>query len=460
MNRKDILELKRRFKKEACTFTKVSGCYVNSEKEILLKFQETFLNLPDDELFKYLEIAKKTLSGKIGNNLLELNFPMNDVSENDKQKLLMMLVKSGLKEEAITAHFYESIIDAYDASGNYLILLFHDVYDVMIKTSDNRKLDESEEIYEYVICAICPVSLSKAGLGYFDEENKIKSRIRDWIVEAPSIGFTYPGFIDRGSDVDTVMYYTKNTKDPHAELMESALGCLPKKTATNQLETFEDIIKNTVSTDEAVCEKVFADVQENLSSMLEQHKETYEDTDEAPITLSKDKVKNLLIDSGVSEEITVQIEKTYTEKFGEEPPLAENLIDTKLVKKNAQKKKEKELLSQIEALESKLEQVEMTPPEPQADASTSEDLALDNTESIELDAEDASNEMEEVLTERTDLESHGQEDTEPPEYDVVLQVKPEKLHTIKTERINGQRCIVVPIGDDEQATINGIDNLL
>ncbi len=448
MNNKDILELKRRFKKEACTFTKVSGCYVNSEKEILLKFQETFLNLPDDELFKYLEIAKKALSGKIGNNLLELNFHMDSDFKSEKQQLLMMLAKSGLKEDAILSLVYESIIDAYDYSGNYLILFFHDVYDVMIKTSDNRKLDESEEVYEYVICAICPVSLSKAGLGYFDDENKIKSRIRDWVVEVPSIGFTYPGFIDRGSDVDTVMYYTKNAKEPHAEMMEAALGCMPKQTATNQLETFEDIIKSSVSSDADISEKVFADVQENLNSMVEQHKEIYEDADVEPVTLSKDKVKDLLIESGVSEEITVQIERTYAEKFGDEPPLAENLVDSKRVKKNAQKKREEALITQIEELESKLERVEK--------------MAVDQTEAADISETPAPDE-----TSTTDHTPTSDEILEPndveastPDYDVVLRVKPEKLHTIKTELINGQRCIVIPMGDDEQANINGLEDLI
>ena len=78
MRKKDILELKRRLKKDDCTFTKMCGCYVNGEKNILLKFNETFLNLEEDEFFKYLEIAKKSVSGRIGNNLLELEFPFNE----------------------------------------------------------------------------------------------------------------------------------------------------------------------------------------------------------------------------------------------------------------------------------------------------------------------------------------------------------------------------------------------
>lgn len=430
MNKKDLLELKKRFKKETCTFTKLSGCYVNNDKEKVLHFKETFLNLPDDEMFKYLEIAKKALSGTIGNNLLELSFPLNEHHENEKQQLLMMLKKSGLKEDALLSILYDSIIDHYEDSGNYLILVYHDVYDVMTKTSDNRKLDESEETYEYIICAICPVKLSKAGLGYFNEENAIKSRIRDWVVGPPAIGFTYPAFIDRGSDVSSLMYYSKDAKAPQEGLMEHVLGCAPKQTAAIHLDTFESIVKSTVSSNEDIANEIFIEIQENLNTMIEEHKETYEDTDVKPISLSKEKVKDILIESGVEEDISTKIEASYDACFGEELPLAEHLVDSKLIKKNAQKKKEKELLAQIEVLETKLERVE-------------DQVNDDSTEHDDI--------LEAIPEEAVTLDK---------EYDLVLHVKPEKLATIKTEIIDGQRCLVVPINEEDHATINGIEDFL
>ena len=120
MNKKDILELKKRFKKNNCTFTKMCGCYVNGEKNILLKFRETFLNLEEDDYFKYLEIAKKVLSGTIGNNLLELNFPLNDEYINERQLSLMELKKSQLKDDKLLDDFYKLIIENYHYTGNFL----------------------------------------------------------------------------------------------------------------------------------------------------------------------------------------------------------------------------------------------------------------------------------------------------------------------------------------------------
>jgi Domain of unknown function (DUF4317) len=436
MRKKDILELKRRLKKDHCTFTKMCGCYVNGEKHIILKFRETFLNLDEDEYFKYLEISKKVLSGTIGNNILELNFPTNEDLINERQVSLMKLKNSQLKDDVLLDKFYDLIIDNYDYTGNFLILIFHDAYDVITKTKDNAKLDESEEVYEYVLCAICPVSLSAPGLRYFEEDNKIKARVRDWVVEAPTNGFVFPAFINRSSDVNSIMYYTKNAKDTHPELMENALGCYSKQTATIQKETFQSIIQDSFSADEKKAEKIFMEVQENLNNMLDEYNAIYDDTDSEPISLTKSDMQNLLIESGIPEEITAKIEKSYVETFGDDLPLVENLIDAKVLKANEQIKKEKQLEKQVEILQTRLEQVK-------------KEVAVDNENPA--DTEDHDN--LESTTDNMILD-------EEPEYDVILQVKPEKIPQIKSQIIDGQKCIVIPIDEDEQTTVNGINNLI
>jgi hypothetical protein len=449
MRKKDILELKRRFKKEQCTFTKICGCYVNGEKHSILKFRESFLNLDEDDYFKYLEIAKKVLSGTIGNNILELSFVTNEDFTNERQLSLMQLKKSQLKDDALLDNYYDLIIDNYDYTGNFLILFFHDAYDVMTKTKDNVKIDESEEVYEYVLCAICPVSLSEPGLRYFEEENIIKARIRDWVVESPTNGFVFPAFIDRSSDVNSIMYYTKNVKDTHTELMENALGCPSKQTATMQKETFQSIIKDSFSTDEKQADKIFNDIQENLNTMIEEYNTLYEDTDSEPISLTKKDIQNLLTESDVPVEITAKIEKSYVESFGDDIPLAKSLIDAKTLKENAQRKKEDRLHKQVELLQARLDEIK------QENAINNEPLlSTEVTDENVILEEPSATDLEETLEEA--LETN----TVTPHYDVILQVNPEKISQIKSQIINGQRCIVIPINDNEQTTVNGIDNLI
>ncbi len=449
MRKKDILELKRRFKKDHCTFTKLCGCYVNGEKNILLKFRESFLNLDEDEYFKYLEIAKKVLSGTIGNNILELNFPINEDYVNERQISLMQLKKSQLKDDALLDNFYNLIIDNYDFTGNFIILIFHDAYDVITKTTDNAKLDESEEVYEYVLCAICPVSLSEPGLRYFEEENKIKARIRDWVVDAPTNGFVFPAFIERSSDVNSIMYYTKNAKDTHPELMENALGCYSKQTATLQKETFESIIKDSFSTEEKKADKIFMEVQENLSAMVEEYNAIYDDGDCEPISLTKKDIQNLLIESGVPEEITSKIEESYVENFGDDLPLAENLIDSKALKVNAQRKKEEHLQKQVEILQTKLEQVK-------------QETSVDSETLLSTEVNDDNVILEETLETNLEkaLDINSEDNKDAPDYDVILQVKPEKIPQIKSQIIDGQKCIVIPINENEQTAVNGLDHLV
>ncbi|MBB6623349.1 DUF4317 domain-containing protein [Clostridium gasigenes] len=443
MKKKDILELKKRFKKNDCTFTKICGCYVNGEKNIIFNFRESFLNLDEDEYFKYLEIAKKVLSGTIGNNILELNFPLNENLENEKQISLIQLKKSQLKDDFLLQDFYKSIIDSYDYTGNFLILVFHDAYDIITKTTDNAKIDESEEVYEYILCAICPVSLSNPGLRYFEEENKIKARIRDWVVDAPTLGFVFPAFINRSSDVNSVMYYTKNAKDPHPELMEKALGCSSKQTATIQKETFQTIIKDYINTDEKKAEKTFIDIQENLNTMIDEYNAIYDDTDGEPITLTQKDIQNLLIESGVPEEATTKIEKSYLENFGVDLPLAENLIDSKVLKANAQRKKEEQLEKQVETLQARLEDVTQV-------------AAVDNETPLSTEVNDDNV----VLEEEDAVDTSSEDNTVTSHYDVILQVKPEKIPQIKYQIINGQKCIVIPINENEQTTVNGLTDLI
>ncbi|MEK6266462.1 MAG: DUF4317 domain-containing protein, partial [Clostridium sp.] len=361
---------------------------------------------------------------------------------NETQTSLMQLKKSQLKDDDLLDNLYDLIIDNYDYTGNYLILFFHDAYDVISKTKDNLKIDESEEVYEYVLCAICPVSLSEPGLRYFEEKNKIKARIRDWVVESPTNGFVFPAFIDRSSDVNSIMYYTKNAKDTHTELMENVLGCLSKKTATVQKETFQSIIKDSFSSDENKADMIFMDIQENLSTMIEEYNSLNDDADNEPISLTKNDIQNLLIESEVPREITTLIENSYAENFGDDITLAKHLIDAKALKANVQRKKEERLHKEVEVLKARLDQVK-------------QENAIDNETDLSTEVNDATVVLEEEKEEEesaTDLEDNNV----TPDYDIILQVKPEKVSQIKSQIINGQKCIVIPINDNEQTTVNGL----
>lgn len=405
MTKKDVLELKRRLKKNECTFTRMSGCYVNAHKEVVLSFAQNFLNLEDEEFYKYLEIAKKVLSGTLGNNLLEYEFPLEEEAPGGKQQFLMGLRADGLNNEELLNRLYERIIESYDYVGNYLILVFHDAYDVIVKTNDNIKNDESDEVYEYLLCAICPVELTKPGLGYREDENRIGVRIRDWVVNVPENGFLFPAFTDRSTDIHSVLFYAKNPKDPHPELSEQAFGCTSRRTAAEKKQSFQAIIKQAIPDDEDRSKKLFEDVQNGLQELIEEQEEGFEE-EPAPVVLTKEAVQGLMNNIRIPEEVSAKITKSYEEEFEEDTPTVDQLLDTKAVAAGAARKKEQELVLEVAALKEELSQ------------------------------EKAENQP-------------------GPEKDVILKVSPDKVPEIRSDYVEGRKCIIIPLEENEHANING-----
>ena len=199
MNKKEISEIKKQFTPNNCAITRICGCYVDGEKNKKTKLKEAFLSLSEEEMFKYFEIFKKTLSGTVGKNLINMEFPLEQEKEGGTQEFLLRLRGSKLQDDAILDEFYDKVIESYDYGENYYIILIHAVYDIPGKSSDGQEMfDASDEIYDHILCSICPVNLSKAGLCYNAETNNIEDRIRDWIVEMPDLGFLFP-VLDRKS---------------------------------------------------------------------------------------------------------------------------------------------------------------------------------------------------------------------------------------------------------------------
>lgn len=424
MNKKEVLELKKRFKKDQATFTRLVGCYVDCNREKICKFGGKFLTLEEEEYYKYLEIANKVLSGTLGNNLLNLSFPIEEEQVGGRQQILMALRDTDLEDETLLDTYYDLVIDTYDEPGNYLILLYLDSYDVMTRTNDNINVDESEEVYKYLMCAICPVSLSKPGLGYLESEKRIGPRIRDWVVGVPATGFLFPAFNDRSTDIHSTLFYTRNTKEPHSEFMTNGLGCVVERTATEQKMAFHSIVRNVLGAEDDSTDDVMLDIQQNLSDMADEYAECH-DTEEDPFILDKDVMSKVLNESNVSEEKINRIEKSIDEAFGEKLPVAENVIDSKALVAN-------ELRVEKLALE-------------------------DQVGELTLQLNEKNTELEEKTTKL--LEKQEEIDNyvaETRTYDVVLRVKPEKAAQIKSQIINGEKCLVIPMKENENATINGV----
>ena len=325
MNKKEVSEIRKQYVPERCTISRICGCYVDAEKNIKTTLKEAFLSLPEEDAFKYFTIFKKTLSGTIGRNLLNLDFPLEEEKEGGCQEFLLQLRNSKLKDDQLIQQFYEKIIETFDFGENYYIILIHVGYDVPGKASDGTEMfDASDTVFEYILCSICPVHLSKAGLGYNEEKNCIENRTQDWIVDQPVKGFLFPCFNDRFTDIHSLLYYTKNAADLQEPFIQQMFGCqrIPLA-ADTQKETFNSLISDTLG---AECDySVVKNPHETLNEKLEEYKDSPE-----PLELGKQEVRRLFEESGVPDERLENFEQCYDERAGERTSfLASNIASTK-----------------------------------------------------------------------------------------------------------------------------------
>lgn len=324
MNKKEVLEIRKQFTPANCAITRIAGCYVDHEKNKKMESKSAFLSLPEEEAFKYFDIFKKTLSGTMGKNMLNMEFPIDQEMPGGTQEFLMKLKASKLEDDMLLEEFYDKVIATYEYAENYYIILIHAMYDVPGRSSDNLEMfDASDEVYEYLVCSICPVPLSKAGLSYNAESNCIQDRIRDWVVDMPDKGFLFPAFNDRSTDIHGVLYYTKKSEDLQPELIEQLLGARMPMSANTQKETFQMLIEDTLGEDGDY--ETIRNIHDTLNDMIEEHKEEPE-----PLQLDKTDVRKVFEKSGVSSEKMECFDQNYEETAGEKTSLlATNITETK-----------------------------------------------------------------------------------------------------------------------------------
>lgn len=326
MNEKEIAELRRRFRADKSSISRVRGCYVNEKREIISQFDQSLGLLGQTESEQLLSTLRKTLSGTLGKNLLDIPFDTRQVVEGDQHKLLMTLRNSALRDEEAVSAFYQRVIQSLDLEGNYLILLVQDDYDVPYRSKDGERQDDaSSEVFRYILCSICPVKQTKEALSYYVYENAFHSISADWVVSAPEMGFLFPSFDERSTNLYDALYYCKDTSQTHPDFVEAVFHAPAPMPAAEQMETFQALLEDTLSDE---CRyQVVQSVHGQLREMIEEHKANKV---EEPLVVDKGAVRRVLEHSGVSEEHVEAFEERYDDAFGADADLSpRNLVDTK-----------------------------------------------------------------------------------------------------------------------------------
>lgn len=333
MNEKEIGEIRRRVRRDRSNMTALYGCYVNDRKEIISEFSQSVGIMPENEAEKYFALLKRALSGSVGKNLIDITFRTAQVADSPEHKLLMDLRQTALKDEEIRKKFYEKIVESMTfegvsttSGGNYLILIGCDSYDVPFRGKDDEMhSDQSEETYTYLLCAICPVKQTKPALHYVAQSKDFHEVGIENIVSAPELGFLFPAFDNRATNIYNALYYTHSPKQNYEPVAQALFNTPIPKPAAEQKKSFEALL--TEALDEECSLEVVQTVHDQLRQSIDLHKESKVPE---PLLISKEEVKEALNACGVSEDHVAKFSVAYDEAFGFEAELyPKNIIDNK-----------------------------------------------------------------------------------------------------------------------------------
>lgn len=327
MNKKEINEIKKQFGGDSGLFTidRVLTAFVDAEKNVKMTESKPFISIEPDECELITATLKKVLSGTIGKNLTEYEFPKDAKLEGGMQGFYYEILGSKLENEELNRKLIDTIAEKMEYVSTYAVFAAHCTYSVLKKNKMDELTDDADTNYRFIITAVCPVTLRIDGLVYDIEQNSIAKNSRsDRIVEMPSDGFLFPLFNDRAPDVNGVLYYSKNAKKPNVSIVEELLGCEFKMSYENERNTFRTILENVVG--EELDYELITSVNTKIKEIVDQNAHETEIPKVDNKTLSQ-----ILWDSGVSAEKLEALPKVFESKVGDKSLTAQNLIDTKTI---------------------------------------------------------------------------------------------------------------------------------
>ena len=310
MNKKELMEIRRRLRAEDSSITQFYGCYVNGLKQIISMFSVSLATMNETESGMYFDLVKKAISGTGVKNLVTIPLKVG----GEQQRLLEEARKEGARDGSVRERLYRGIIDSVDMEGNYLILIAYDSYDVPARSaSGEMDRESSAAVFSYYICAICPVIDAEAKLAYISQEQEFRSNTVGQTVGAPAAGFMYPSFENRSANTDKVLYYMKNPAEPHDELVEGLFGTQRPMMDLERRDAFREALAEAT---EGSCE--FAAVQSLYQAMRDKTELIKSSETPELETMRPSDIRQILEESGIDEKKAESFAASYSAAVGED----------------------------------------------------------------------------------------------------------------------------------------------
>jgi len=317
MNQHDLSEIKRRLNPDKRNPSLICGCYVDYIGNPITSFELPVATLYEQENENYMSIFRKVLSGQIGQTLTPLAFPaesddlllrVRDTELNDEESLQALFTRliAGIRAE----HPDLQSVEEAQTADNWLILLLHDHMDVRNRNV-NREIDyeNSDRSFSYILCAVCPVKRDKSALRYDPSDSIFRERAPEWLAGAPVLGFLFPLFEDGAADVNTILFFSKDSRDAHEAFLKAAFNVEAVMPAAEQTENFQMLLAQSLGTECSL--DVIQEMHEAVTGLIEE-----QDKNADPLMLTRKDVARVLTDGGVSPERVEAFQEGFDATFG------------------------------------------------------------------------------------------------------------------------------------------------
>lgn len=304
MDKSGVTEIRKLYrKKDDCYIKQIAYGYIGANKELLCRKRQLFMNMEEMGQHKFLELIRKGMGGSIGKNI-----ETRTIADSEKRKVLQAIIGDNLQNEKLIENFYEEIAGIYPECENILVILITNTYDIPARGNDGHKnLEDSDEVYDFMQCFVCPVSLEEPGLQYNEKESRFEQKDTRWCVGQPYGSFLYPSFEERSADEEKVTIFMKKQGNPFTQILPELLDIDNDFGIMEQQEALQEVIETAVeSRPDKV--KIVQTIQEKVIEKMESLDNQ---------VLTKEILSAVLEESGIKEENVEEAIACFDENVGD-----------------------------------------------------------------------------------------------------------------------------------------------
>lgn len=327
MNKKETAEIKKNFSDKSGFFImeKILTAFIDADKNLCYHNINSCLTMSVEEHDVYDETLKKVLNTNVGKSFMEYEFPNEAYDEGQPQDILYTLLKSELKDDEAAESFLHHIANNIVYEGPFAVVTAYCSYTVKTKDkNDEFSIDAEDEIYRYLLTAICPVHTGSDGFAFDSFNNEITKKAQHGAYyKQGSLGWLpLPRFQQPQHRCEPC--HVLSAGKPNISIVEDVLGCTFVMSAENEKASFQNILKSIVGDD--LDYMLIKTVNEKIQDVVEENKNETDKT-----VIDNTRLKTILEDSGVPEERLQLLDPVYEKTCGAAPLTASNLVETKTV---------------------------------------------------------------------------------------------------------------------------------